>query len=138
MKYPRSAYDQTSGLVYFARMLDKIRLQAAGELGRDYLAHIGKAMDLRTCVFLHVDYAALAERVRAGASDAEAWAWCAQQGHALSEIDLLVYNGFSTKRGLRDEVSAELEQFKAASGLADRTEIQTFFDYFEVDEQRRP
>lgn len=28
--YPRSAYDQVGGIVYFARMLDKIRLHAAG------------------------------------------------------------------------------------------------------------
>ena len=30
--FPRSAYDRVGGLVYFARMLDKIRLFAAGKL----------------------------------------------------------------------------------------------------------
>jgi gluconokinase len=138
MKFPRSAYDKVGGLFYFARMLDKIRLQAAGELPADYHANLGKAMDLRTCVFLHVGYAELAAFVRSGASDEQAWEWCARTGHALSDVDILVYNGFSSKRGLRDEVSAELEEFKQKSGLSDRKDLQTFFDYFDADEARPP
>jgi hypothetical protein len=31
-KTPLSPYQETLGLIYFARMLDKIRLQARGEL----------------------------------------------------------------------------------------------------------
>jgi hypothetical protein len=122
MKFPRSAYGQVGGMVYFPRMLEKIRLHAAGELPSDYHAYLGGAMDLRTCRFLHVEYAAVAEQVRSGATDEEVWQWCAQHGRALNEIDLMVYNGFSIKRGLRDEVSEELEEFKKGSGLSGRTD----------------
>jgi hypothetical protein len=138
MKFPRSAYDKVGGMVYFPRMLDKIRLLAAGELPSDYHVNLGRAMDLRTCRFLHVEYAAVAEQVRAGATDEAVWQWCAQHGRVLNEIDLMIYNGFSTKRGLKDEVSEELEESKKKSGLAGRADIQTFFDYFEADEKRRP
>jgi len=38
MKVPglRSAYDEVGGIVYFGRMLDKIRLKAKGQLPTDY------------------------------------------------------------------------------------------------------
>ena len=36
MRAPCSDYCETKGLIYFARMLDKIRLNAAGELPPDY------------------------------------------------------------------------------------------------------
>jgi len=125
-------------MVYFPRMLDKIRLLAAGELPPDYHANLGRAMDQRTCRFLHVEYATVAEQVRAGATDEEIWRWCAQHGRVLNEVDLMIYNGFSIKRGLKDEVSEELEKFKKTSGLAGRADIQTLFDYFDADEKRRP
>ncbi len=36
MVTPCSDYQKTRGLIYFARMLDKIRLHAAGQLPPDY------------------------------------------------------------------------------------------------------
>jgi hypothetical protein len=34
-------------------------------------------------------------------------------------------------------VTQELDNYKSRSGLAHRSDIQTFFDYYEVDEGRR-
>ena len=42
------------------------------------------------------------------------------------------------KKGWRDEESAQLETYKAQSGLSNRDDIVTFFDYYEVDEMRKP
>jgi hypothetical protein len=44
---PRSPYDQLHGFVYVPRMLDKIRLHAAGKLSEDYIPNLGhpKKMD---------------------------------------------------------------------------------------------
>jgi len=137
MKYPRSAYDQVGGLYYFARMLDKIRLKAAGELPPEYFPNLGKAMDLRTCKFMRVNYDDVAAQVLAGKNDEEVFAWCKANGRDLNDVDLLLYNGFGAKRGLRDDASAGLEKDKAASGLGDRADIQTFYDYFDADEKRR-
>ena len=52
------------------------------------------------------------------------------RGVPLNEIELLVWNGFSTKRGLRDEATEALEKNKGDSGLEGRTDIQTFFRLF--------
>ena len=51
------------------------------------------------------------------------------------------WNKFMLKRGWRDEddgSTQELLRYKASSGLSDRNDILTFFDYYEVDEGRKP
>lgn len=56
MKIPglRSSYATVGGLVFFGRMLDKIRLHAQSRLPAHYNRGIG--FDARTCSFLHVAY----------------------------------------------------------------------------------
>ena len=41
--YPKSPKEMIGGMMYFPRMLDKIRLHAREELGEDYLPNLGKA-----------------------------------------------------------------------------------------------
>jgi hypothetical protein len=138
---PRSAYDRTGGIVYFARMLDKIRLRTAGALRADYHANLGSGFDGRCCRFLGVEHAALRDRVLEGDTDDEILAWCFAHGTRPNDEQVLVWNKFMLKRGWRDEddgSSEELERYKASSGLAHRTELVTFFDYYEVDEGRKP
>lgn len=63
--YPKSPKEMTSGMMYFPRMLDKIRLHAHGELSEDYHANLGhrKATDA-CCNFLRVNHVELRERER--------------------------------------------------------------------------
>ena len=60
----RSPYDTVDGIVYFGRMIDKMRLHAAGDLPADYHPFLGGAnpysFDGRCCRFLRIDYGALA------------------------------------------------------------------------------
>jgi hypothetical protein len=138
--FPKSAYEQVGGIVYFARMLDKIRLYAAGKLHTDYHDNLGKGLDGRCTRFLKVDYAALRRRVLQGGTDGEILEWCFANGRRPDAEEILVWNSFMRKRGWRDEeegVTQELENYKARSGLAQRKDILTFFDYYEVDEQRK-
>jgi gluconokinase len=137
---PRSAYDETSGLVYFARMLDKIRKHARGELREDFHGNLGSGMDGRLCDFMRVDYAALVKRTLEGGSDEEILAWCGEQsGRPLSDVDKLLWNDATRKRGWRDPGTATifLERQKAESGLTARTDLLTMFDFFDVDEGRK-
>jgi gluconokinase len=138
---PRSAYDRTGDIVYFARMLDKIRLHAAGALRADYHANLGSGFDGRCCRFLGVEYAAVRGRVMKGGTDDEILTWCLVLGTGPSEEEIFVWNKFMVKRGWRDEddgSTQELEAYKASSGFADRTDILTFFDYYDDDEGRKP
>lgn len=134
---PVSARETVGGFCYLPRMLDKIRKHARGALRTDFHANLGTGMDGRLCRFLHVDYARLREVVLAGADDAAALAWCRNHGRPLADEDAVVWNGFVSKRGWRDEATPILEQHKAAAGLAGRDDILTFFDFFDVDEGRR-
>ena len=58
----RSPYSKVGGLVFFGRMLDKIRLHAAGKLPADYHANLGDEkpgmFDTRCCQFLRTTYEA--------------------------------------------------------------------------------
>jgi gluconokinase len=137
--FPRSAYDRVGGIVYFARMLDKIRLHAAGKLPPDYHANLGNSFDGRCVRFLKVEYDELRERVLAGGSDEEVLAWCFANGRQPDADDILAWNSFMRKRGWRDDdgPTSQLEKYKSENGLANRPDIVTFFDFYEVDEHRK-
>ena len=138
---PRSAYDRTGGLVYFARMLDKIRLHAVGNLREDFHANLATGFDGWCCRFLGIDYAALRERVMAGGTDDEILAWCFATGTHPNEEQILIWSKFALKRGWRDEdegSTQRMENYKAAGGMSHRTDILTMFDFYDVDEGRKP
>lgn len=137
--FPRSAYDKVGGLVYFARMLDKIRLKAAENLPEDYHKNLGVGFDGRCLRFLHIEYADLRERILQGGTNEVILEWCNEKGHLPSDEEILIWNSFMMKRGWRDEpggLTPELEKYKAVSGLSHREDIQTLFDFYEVDEKR--
>lgn len=138
---PRSAYNRVGGLVYVARMLDKIRLHAAGLLPKAYHKNLGTGFDGRCVRFLHVEYQALCGRVVQGGTDEEILRWCFERGKQPNEEEMLVWNSFMMKRGWRDESDGstqELEKYKTDSGLSGRRDLVTFFDFYEVDEGRAP
>jgi hypothetical protein len=129
----RHSAEQVGGIVFFGRMLDKMRLHAKGMLPTDYKR--GTGTDSRVCRFLHVEYAAVAERVLAGATDEEVLEWCLAHGRRPNDEEIFIFNAFLMKRGWRDNQTQELEEMKRKRGFADRTDIQTFFDFHKADEQ---
>ena len=141
IRVPRSAYEKVGGIVFFGRMLDKIRLNASGELGPGYF--LGDDTDPtwfdgRCTRFLGVSYKALTERVLIGGTDDDLLAWCFSRGHKPDEEQILVWNAFMSKRGWRDAVSAELAEEVKRYGHGDRADIRTFFDLQDADEGRPP
>lgn len=136
MKYPCSPGDTIHGLVYFRRMVDKIRLHAAGELGEDYIPNFGKAFDDRCCKLLGISYEALAAEVRKGLTDEQAWEWAVANGKAPDEEQTEVWNGFMLKRGWNDDVAETLVRRKKEGGFEKREDIRTMFDYIDADEGR--
>ena len=129
----RHSAEQVGGIVFFGRMIDKIRLHAQGKLPADY--NRGTGFDGRVCRFLHVEYPVLVGRVLAGGNDEEILAWCFARGRKPSEEKIFIFNSFLTKRGWHDDSSEELEQMKRQRGFAGRDDIQTFFDFHKADEK---
>lgn len=134
---PLSAYQETLGMNYFARMLDKIRLHSAGKLREDFRENLGSGLDGRCVNFLRVNYPDLVDRTLQGGSDEEILRWCFASGREPNEGDIFVWNQFLKKVGWQDGVSEILVRRKQESGLADRDEIMTMAEYFEYDEGRK-
>lgn len=138
MKIPglRSSYEKVGGIVFFGRMLDKIRLHAEGKLPPGY--NLGTAkwtwFDARCTRFLGVDYEVLVERTLHGGTDEEVLEWCFEHGRRPSAEDIEIWNEFMMKRGWRDSSSELLAEAKRLRGFAHRDDIQTAFDFHLADE----
>src|SRR5260370_28894404 len=115
---PRSPYDVVGGLVYFPRMLDKIRLHARGDLPEAYHNNLGRELDGYCLVFLHLKYADLRERVLAGGADEQILEWCLVNGRPPGAGGIEIFNGFMPKAGWRDAFSERLAARLQEAGLA--------------------
>jgi gluconokinase len=134
MAYPRSPNDREGGLVYFPRMLNKMRLHLKGELTEDYHRLRGNGFDAACCGFLGVNYDDVLQQVENGKEDAEALTWCFENGREPREQDINMFNDYMSKRGWRDGASERLAEI--ASNFSNADNIHTFFDLIEADEER--
>ena len=134
----RSPSAKVGGLVYFGRMLDKIRAHEKNELPPDYQPNLGRGFDEFCTKFLHVHYHDVVRRVKDGGSDEEILWWCFDKGCRPSENEIYVWNEFMRKRGWNDEITETLKGRKKEAGLAGRSEIDTMFAFIDVDEGRSP
>jgi len=132
----RSPRGEVTGLVYFGRMVDKLRLEQAGKLPEDYRANLGEGFDKACCEFLGVSYEKLRMRVRESGTDEEILDWCGKVGRTRDLEDKRIWGAYLAKRGWRDEMSDRLIFRKKEAGWEKRDEIQTFFDYIDADEGR--
>jgi len=126
------------GLVYFGRMLDKIRAHEKNELLPDYQPNLGRGFDEFCTKFLHVQYHDVVSRVKEGGSDEEILWWCFDKGRRPTDTEIYVWNEFMRKRGWNDEISETLRRRKKETGMAGRSEIDTMFSFIDADEGRSP
>lgn len=134
----RSCYDKVGGIYYLGRMFDKVRLHAAGKLPEEYHANLGKGFDARALTFLDIDYASLVERIKEGGADTDILDWCFQRGRHPSDEEIEIWNEFMRKRGWHDDGTPMLRRRLEEIGCADRTDIETSFDFIDLDEGRDP
>jgi gluconokinase len=139
----RSPYVKVGRLVYFGRMLDKIRLHAVGNLPPEYVANIGDdkpgMFDSRCCGFLRVSYDQIRKKTLEGGTDESVLVWAEELGGRRSDGECRDWNSVLMKRGWHDpvDVVGRLRQRIKDSGLEGKP-IETFFDYIDFDEGRDP
>ena len=123
------------------RTLDKIRLEARGELPAEYRENLGEGrpnfFDGRLCRFLGVDYAALRRRTLAGGCDEEIVRWAHAKGTPRTDEECLIWNHYMTKLGWRDERSATVRERSALYGFGGAP-TETIFEVLDLDEGRPP
>jgi hypothetical protein len=132
----RSPYDKVGGLLYFGRMVDKIRLHAKGELPADYTANLGNGFDKNCVNFLRVTYDLVVQYVNEGLSDEAILESCFGMGHRPSDDEIYMWNEFMRKKGWNDELSDTLEADKKKEAMLSRSEIKTMFQFIDADEGR--
>jgi carbohydrate kinase (thermoresistant glucokinase family) len=137
----RSPYARVGRLVFFGRMLDKIRLHAAGKLPPEYVTNLGAGhpmfADGRCCRFLGVAYPDLVDQALASPSDHAVLAWAESAGGRRTDEECEVWNTYMMKLGWRDRASDRLRQRATSVGLGDKP-IETMFDLMDYDEGRDP
>src|ERR1700722_20916600 len=133
---PCNDYVETSGIIFFARMLDKIRLNAAGLLAEGY--HLGfsdaTSFDARFFRFWQIDYDRLAAKTLEGGTNEELLDWFFQGKKQPNQDQILVWNSFIIKRGWRDDGAPGLIVEKELYGFTDRDDILTYLDLHDADE----
>jgi Domain of unknown function (DUF5069) len=121
----RSPYETVGGIVYFGRMIDKIRLQASGKLPSAYQAQLGDAnsrsFDGRCCRFLHIDEQVLG--------------WAIARGHQPSAEEIEIWNDYLAKRCWRDQFTPRLHVRLQEAGMPTGS-VLTMFDFIDLDEGR--
>lgn len=136
----RSPSETVGGIVYFGRMLDKIRLHEEGNLPEDWATMVGDShagsFDSRCCTFLHIDYADLRNETLKGGGDDAVLEWAYSHGRRPSADEIEVWNGFMMKRGWRDSASQRLKERLKEIGLEPGT-VDTMFEFIDLDEGRR-
>lgn len=137
-KFPKSPREETKGLLYFPRMIDKIRLHLASDLHDDYKENFGapQTADSALCNFLRIHHRDLIKRVEQGGTDEEILEWCFKNGRKPNQGDIFVWNGFISKLGWRDSVTPRLEQRKQQAGISHRDDIQCIPELIDWDEGR--
>ena len=127
----RSPSDKVRGFVWFGRMLDNIRLAAAGKLPEAWQEWRGPrngSFDSRCCSFLNTSYAELETEVLKGEkNDEQLLEWAFQHGRRPTDEEIEIWNGFMTQRGWRDASTQRLNERLAEIGLPSGT-VQTSFD----------
>ena len=132
----RSPYDKVGGLLYFGRMLDKIRSHCKGELPFEYEVNLGKGFDEKCTTFLRVRYELVVEYVNDGLNEEAILESCFGMGRRPSEGEIYMWNEFMRKRGWHDDLSETLESQKKKEAMLSRSEIQTMFQFIDADEGR--
>ncbi len=138
MKHPalRSPRDKVGGLVYFGRMIDKIRLHLVGELHDDYRENFGSndALDGVLALFLNLEHGAIVQRTAEGGADEEILEWCFTHGHRPNKMQVHVWNAFAEKLGWRDPAARTVARVNERLGLGGR--LATIFECIDADEDR--
>lgn len=135
---PRSPYEEVGGIVYFGRMIDKIRLAEAGTLREDLLPNMGRGFDATCCEFLGIGYDDLRVLALAESNDERVLEEVFARGRRPREIDRRLWNFALSRRGWRDDLSDRLRERLSEGGWQAREDVPTFFDYIDLDEGRPP
>ncbi|MGK0240645.1 MAG: hypothetical protein ACI92G_004136 [Candidatus Pelagisphaera sp.] len=133
---PSPYIPHSCGLLHLPRFIAKAKRAVKGELGKSYQRNYKRGFDRFLAVHLRIEPDAIEEIVRVSADDAEI-------DRRLLEIlpeDLRIakWNREVVQKGMSEMGREALESAKEKMGISDRTELVSFADMIEFDEERIP
>lgn len=133
----RSSRETMLGWVHLPRYIDKIRLSLRGELAEDYLPNLGKGFDRMWLEAAGLTHEAMVKQVEQSVTDGQVAEWLRKRVNAPAEVIAAFNTRVLTAPDSANAAGvARLEKRKAESGLARRTDVRTFVDYADADEER--
>ena len=122
------------GLLHLPRFIAKAKRHVKDELGKSYQRNYKKGFDRFLCLHLGIDPDTVEEIVRESSSDEEI-------DNRLAEIfppDLRVekWNRELVQKGMSEMGREALTSAKRKMGIEDRTDLISFADMIEFDEER--
>ncbi|HAT60768.1 MAG TPA: DUF5069 domain-containing protein [Opitutae bacterium] len=122
------------GLLHLPRFIAKAKRHVKDELGKSYQRNYKKGFDRFICLHLGIDPETVEEIVRESSSDEEI-------DNRLAEIfpsDLRVekWNRELVQKGMSEMGREALASAKRKMGIEDRTDLISFADMIEFDEER--
>ena len=122
------------GLLHLPRFIAKAKRHVKDELGKSYQRNYKKGFDRFICLHLGIDPDTVEEIVRESSSDEES-------DNRLAEIfpsDLRVekWNREVVQKGMSEMGREALTSAKRKMGIDDRTDLISFADMIEFDEER--
>ncbi|HKO31384.1 MAG TPA: DUF5069 domain-containing protein [Nitrospiraceae bacterium] len=140
-RYPRSPKSLLGGIAHLGRFVDKIRLRNAGKI-QDY-NYMTVGFDKHLIEFLRIDPKSFEQRVLAGGTDEEMFAWVQHNSRKLSEKEITQWNQGLLSSGPKDEAARQRFQgrlqdiaTKRGVSVSSLPLAQTWADVIEIDEER--
>jgi hypothetical protein len=136
-----SPYEKTAKLVYFPRLIEKIRLHQQGRLPPDFQENFGDkkpwVLDDICCRFMRVSHAQLQALVTSQRTNEEILEQCWLLAGRRSEHEIDIWSGWITRVGWRDAQSPRIASWKREIAREKDESLQTLFDLLDAEEGRR-
>ncbi|MEM9160366.1 MAG: DUF5069 domain-containing protein [Verrucomicrobiota bacterium] len=122
------------GLLHLPRFIAKIKLHLADRLGKSYQRNFKKGFDRFLCLHLGVDPNEIQEIVATSSSDDE----IDERLEKIFPEDLRVakWNRELVQKGMSEMGIQALDDAKKKMGIEDRSDLISFADMIEFDEER--
>lgn len=122
------------GLLHLPRFIAKVKKHLAGELPKSYQRNFTKGFDAFLCMHLNIDPQQVVEIVRDSADDAE----IDRRLMDLFPEDLRIakWNRELVQKGMSEMGRETLESTKKKMGIPERTDLISFADMIDFDEDR--
>ena len=140
-QYPRSSKALLGGIAHLGRFIDKIRLRSQGKI-QDY-NYITVGFDKYLIDFLQIAPKAFEQRVLAGETDEELFAWVKANSRKPSDQEIVQWSHSLLSSGPKDDAARQRFQGRLQEVAAKRgvpvsalPPVSTWVDVIELDEDR--